>query len=306
MVRQGAAGQPDRVGGHAQVAADQGEVAGLDGDVGAGAHGEAEVGLGERGGVVDAVADHRHHAALGLQPLRRRRPCRPAAPRRSPSSMPTSAATARATRCVVAGEQHRAQAERAQLARPPRREVGLTVSATDEHAAGRAVPADGDRGAARRPRRVGRGRVEVGGQRAATTRRAARGRPTTTACPSTTPCDAEALEVGEVRRPRAGRRPARRRRGDRPGDRVLGGVPRARRPAAAPRRRPRPSAGDDVDQRHPAGGDGAGLVEHDGVDPAGGLQHLGALDQDAELGAAAGADQQRGRRGQARARTGRR
>ena len=62
---------------------------------------------------------------------------------------------------------------------------------------------------------------------------------------------------------------------------------------------------DDVDQGHPAGGDGAGLVQHDGVDPAGGLQHLRALDQDAELGAAAGADQQRGRRGQAeRARAG--
>ena len=62
------AGQPDRVGGGAQVAADQGEVAGLDRDVGAGAHREAEIGLRERGGVVDAVADHRHHAALGLQP----------------------------------------------------------------------------------------------------------------------------------------------------------------------------------------------------------------------------------------------
>ena len=30
----------------------------FEGDVGAGAHGEGEVGLGERGGVVDAVADH--------------------------------------------------------------------------------------------------------------------------------------------------------------------------------------------------------------------------------------------------------
>ena len=46
---------------------DEGEVAGLDGDVGAGAHGEAEVGLGERGGVVDAVADHGDDLALGLQ-----------------------------------------------------------------------------------------------------------------------------------------------------------------------------------------------------------------------------------------------
>ena len=46
-------------------------------------------------------------------------------------------------------------------------------------------------------------------------------------------------------------------------------------------------------------GDGAGLVQHDGVDPPGRLQHLGALDQDAQLGAATGADQQGGRRGQA-------
>ena len=61
--------EPDGVGGGPQVAAHQGEVAGLDGDVGAGAHGDAEVGLGQGGGVVDAVADHGHDAALGLQPL---------------------------------------------------------------------------------------------------------------------------------------------------------------------------------------------------------------------------------------------
>ncbi|BCP39833.1 hypothetical protein MINTMi198_52030 [Mycobacterium intracellulare M.i.198] len=48
---------------------------------------------------------------------------------------------------------------------------------------------------------------------------------------------------------------------------------------------------DHVDQGHSAGGDGAGLVEHDRVDPAGGLQHFGPLDEDAELGRAAGADQ---------------
>jgi hypothetical protein len=64
---EGAAGQADGVGGGAQVAADQGEVGCLDGDVGAGAHREAEVGLGERGGVVDAVADHGHDPALVLQ-----------------------------------------------------------------------------------------------------------------------------------------------------------------------------------------------------------------------------------------------
>ena len=52
-----------------QVAADDGEVAGLDGHVGARADGDAEVGLGERGGVVDAVADHGDGVALGLEAL---------------------------------------------------------------------------------------------------------------------------------------------------------------------------------------------------------------------------------------------
>ena len=131
----------------------------------------------------------------------------------------------------------------------------------------------------------------VGEQRARGRRR--------TACPSTTPCTprpsrlAKSVDRGQRADPLA----ARRRRS--PGRSGARRRPRARRPAAAPRRRRSPSAGDDVDQGHPAGGDGAGLVQHDGVDPAGGLQHLGALDQDAELGAAAGADQQRGRRGQA-------
>ena len=54
----------------------------------------------------------------------------------------------------------------------------------------------------------------------------------------------------------------------------------------------------DGTDRHPAGRDGAGLVQHDGVDTANGLEHLRSLDQHPELGAAAGADQDRCRRGQ--------
>jgi hypothetical protein len=69
MVAQCAAGQADGVGGGAQVAAYEGQVGGLDGGIGAGAHGEVEVGLGEGGRVVDAVADHRDGLALGLQAL---------------------------------------------------------------------------------------------------------------------------------------------------------------------------------------------------------------------------------------------
>ena len=39
----------------------------LDGDVGAGADGDADVGAGQRGRVVDAVADHRHLEPAGLE-----------------------------------------------------------------------------------------------------------------------------------------------------------------------------------------------------------------------------------------------
>ena len=60
-------GQADGIAGDSQVAADEGEVAGFDGDVGAGAHGDPEVGLGEGGGVVDAVADHGDDVAVGLE-----------------------------------------------------------------------------------------------------------------------------------------------------------------------------------------------------------------------------------------------
>ena len=109
---------------------------------------------------------------------------------------------------------------------------------------------------------------------------------------------AEAGYVREVLRHGQRAEPRQRALGDGTGDRVLGGVlQRARQPqdfglvGAV--------GGVHGEQGHPAGGDGAGLVEDDGVDLAGGLQDLRALDQDAQLGAAPGADQQRGRRGQA-------
>ena len=52
-----------------QVALEQGDAGALDGDVGAGAHREADVGGGQGGCVVDAVAGHGHDAALGAQAL---------------------------------------------------------------------------------------------------------------------------------------------------------------------------------------------------------------------------------------------
>src|SRR5699024_9058604 len=64
---QGPAGEPDRVERGHQVPAHERDVGGLNGDVGAGAHRQAQVGLGQRRGVVDAVADHRDDLPLALQ-----------------------------------------------------------------------------------------------------------------------------------------------------------------------------------------------------------------------------------------------
>ena len=125
-----------------------------------------------------------------------------------------------------------------------------------------------------------------------------RSRPATTAWPSTTPCtprpsvlanDSTGQELDAAFAGAGGdglRRSGARTR------------PRAIRRGAAPASLRGVAGGDDVDEGHLAGRHGAGLVEHDGVDRAGRLEDLGALDQDAELRAPAGADHQRGRRGQ--------
>ena len=110
--------------------------------------------------------------------------------------------------------------------------------------------------------------------------------------------DAEAFEVGEAVDGGEGADPFAGAGRDGLGDGVLGGVLEGTGEAedlvgvdAVD--------GDHVDECHAAGGDGAGLVEHDGVDLAGRFEDLGALDQDAELGAAAGPDEQRRRGGEA-------
>ena len=59
--------------------------------------------------------------------------------------------------------------------------------------------------------------------------------------------------------------------------------------------RPVPARGVHAGQRHPAGGDGSGLVQHHGAGRLGGLQRLVALDEDPELGPAPARGHQRGR-----------
>src|ERR1700737_3717809 len=66
---QGLSRQLDRTHDTVEPAGHQRDIGGLDGDIGAGANRNAEIGLHQGGRVVDAVTNHRDHAALALQPL---------------------------------------------------------------------------------------------------------------------------------------------------------------------------------------------------------------------------------------------
>ena len=59
-----------------------------------------------------------------------------------------------------------------------------------------------------------------------------------------------------------------------------------------------PAGHDDAGDGHHARGEGARLVEHDRIDAAGLLEHLGAAQQDAELRASTGSDEERRRSGE--------
>ena len=250
-----------------QVAAHEREVAGLDRHVGAGAHRQAEVGLGQRGGVVDAVADHRDDPALGLQAADDVDLVRRAAPRRSPRRCRPGRRRRGAARSLSPVSSTGSEAERAEpgdgLGRRRLDRVG-----DDEHGPRRAVPADEDRRAAGRLGRR-RGRRSRRASRCSDQSARNRSRPATTAWPSTTPCTPRPVDVGERLDRQQLRRRGRRAGGDRPGDRVLGGV-LERAGEQQSRRSASVAAGrDDVDERHRAGRDGAGLVEHDRVDRRG-------------------------------------
>src|SRR5438552_12973358 len=88
--------------------------------------------------------------------------------------------------------------------------------------------------------------------------------------------DAESLQVGEAVHGGQATEPVGGGRGDGPGDRVFAGV--FDRPGVAEDRVGGGRGGGvHVEQGHRAGGDGAGLVQHDGVDPAGGFEDLGSF-----------------------------
>ena len=110
MVRSVARDSADGVRCGAQIAAHERQVGGLDRDIGAGAHRQAEIGLRQRGGVVDTVADHRHDLAVALQSLDWST-FSAGSTSAITSSIPSCRATARAARLVVAGQQDRRQAE---------------------------------------------------------------------------------------------------------------------------------------------------------------------------------------------------
>ncbi len=209
------------------------------------------------------------------------------------SSMPTCGRDRARRGLVVAGEQHRRQPERAQLG-DRRGARGLHRVGHHERAAQHAVPRRraprcapcASAAALARAGRVVEVHRPVGEQQLA---------PGDHRVALDHALHAEALAVGEAldRRKRAEPRAARARRW--PGRSGAPTRARARRRCAAARRRSVPAAGSTSTTRHPPGRDRAGLVEHDGVDGAGRLQHLGPLDEDAELGAAAGAHEDRGR-----------
>ena len=171
---------------------------------------------------------------------------------------------------VVAGEQHRAQPEAAQ----PLHGLGggrLDGVRDHEHAPGPAVPADRDRRTALRLRGLD-GRGEVVAQRLPVLGQQPRS-PDDHPAPLDDPLRAQA---GQVRNSStAGRRET---AAPVTTARAIGCSEPASRAAARRQYRLRGLAlgGHHVDQRHPAGGHRAGLVEHDGVDAPGRLEDLGA------------------------------
>ena len=248
--------------------------------------------MGECGGVVDAVADHRHGLALTLQAaddvdllLRQHL-------RIDPFDADLGGDLL-GDRLIVASEQHRSQAEFLELA-DRFSAGGLDLVGDHEHTARLAVPADSDRGLALRLGLLLRSKeliVEM--DRPAGEQRLASGEHGVAVDDA---LHAFALDVLERFRRRQLTHLGGGTCGDGLSDRVLGVVLQA---ARDPQQLLAGGAvgGEDVGERHLSGGNGAGLVQHDRVHALRGFQYLRSFDEHAHLRAPPGADQQRrGRR----------
>ena len=247
---------------------------------------------GQRGGVVHPVADHGDDPALVLQPRAPRRPCPPAAPRRSPRRCRPRAATASAAPRLspVSSTGRSPSARRSATAAAL---VGFTVSATTSSGAARAVPADQDDGAAGRLGASVRASSSADSVEAGRRGRTPR-RPTTTVGPSTSPCTPRPVELTK---------PVDRRQSPRSG--AAAAMARAigcSLPASSGAGQPQPSAGSPACDTRP------GVIRPVVTVPVLSSTTVStrrvvsrisrALDEQAQLGTAAGADEQRGRRGQ--------
>ena len=206
----------------------------------------------------------------------------------SASSMPTSAATARAT-ASWSPVSSIGRSPRSRNRRTASAEVGLTASATDTPAPDRAVPGHLDDGVAGGP--LDRTRRPPDDHLASLDRSRARRTP---------PRPGSRRPAGRCADPRRG--PGR----DRAGDRVLGGVLDG---SGQPQHLVGVLARGSVDVRRASSRPVVTVPVLSSTivsTRAGRLEHLGSLDEDAELGAAAGADHQGGRASRVRGRTGRR
>ena len=209
------------------------------------------------------------------------------------SSMPTSCATARAVVSLSpvrsTGRRPSAFSEATASA-----ELSLTVSATTNTAV--ACPSQPAVIAVCPRASAARRAASSSGPRCIAQSARSAGRPTISAWPSTTPSTPRPSRLVKPSTAGSGAF-GRGRPGDGLGDRVLGGV--LERSDEPQRLVAVDAVGDrDLDEAHLARRHGAGLVEHDRVHAAGGFQDLGALDEQAELGAAAGTDHQRRGRGE--------
>ncbi len=189
--------------------------------------------------------------------------------------MPTVVGDARGRLVAIAGHHARVVQTRARArAAIARADVGFTVSATTSTPRRRTAPARKDDRVALAASPLGLG-GEIRGNHTDEL-----GAADAHLAPSTTPRAPRPAFVLEGARRDELDAPLARRGRDRARDRVLRRV--LDRAGATEQRRLVDACGrDDVDEPHPTLGDGARLVEHDGVDRARRLEHLAALDHDA-------------------------